>query len=66
MAECFEFFNLKSCILTSFNTLPINVYFGHLLTGSNFYELPRGGRGGGDGGDDNDDGKNYRTTEDEW
>ena len=36
MAECFELFDLKSCIITSFDTLPLDVYFGYLLTGSNF------------------------------
>ena len=58
MAEFFEFYNLKSRIMTSFDTLPLDVYFGHLLTGSNFSDCPCGG--GGDG--DNDE-KNYRTTE---
>ena len=45
MAECFEFFNLKSRIMTSFDTLPLNVNFGHLLTGSNFSDRPCGGGG---------------------
>ena len=31
MAECFEFFDIKSRIITSFDTLPLNVDFGHLL-----------------------------------
>ena len=46
--------------MTSIDTLPLDVDFGHLLTGSNFSDRPRGGGGGGDG---DDDGKNYRTTE---
>ena len=36
MAECFKFFDLKSHIMTSFNILPLDVHFGHLLTKSNF------------------------------
>ena len=31
MAECFEFFDIKSRIITSFDTLPLDVDFGHLL-----------------------------------
>ena len=41
MAECFEFFNLKSFIITSFDTLPLDVDLGHLLTGSNISDRPR-------------------------
>ena len=52
MAECFEFFDIKSRIITSFDTLPLDVDFGHLLTGSNFSDCPRGGGGDGDGNDD--------------
>ena len=48
--------------MTSFDTLPLDVDFGHLLTGSNFSDRPRGGDGDG-GGNGDDDGKNYRTTE---
>ena len=48
MAESFEFFDIKSLIITSFNTLPLNVDFGPLLTGSNFSNRPRGGGGDGD------------------
>ena len=53
MDECFEFFDLKSRIMASFDTPPLDVNFGHLLTGSNFSDRPCGGRGDGD-----DDGKN--------
>ena len=49
MAECFKFFDLKSRIMTSFDTLSLNVNFGHLLTGSNFSDRPCGGRGAGAG-----------------
>ena len=67
MAEYFEFFDLKSRIMTSFDTLPLDVDFGHLLTGYKYSYCPRGGGGGGGGDGDGDvDGKNYRTTEDEW
>ena len=31
MAECFEFFDIKSRIITSFDTLPLDVDFGHLV-----------------------------------
>ena len=55
MAECFKFFDLKSRIMTSFDTLSLDVNFGHLLTGSNFSNRPRGC-----GGDGNDDGNNGR------
>ena len=48
MAECCELFDLKSCIITSFDTLPLDVYFGHLLTGSNFSDRPCGGGVDGD------------------
>ena len=48
MAECFEFFGLKSRIMTSFDTLPLDVDFGHLLTGSNFSDRLRGCGGDGD------------------
>ena len=41
MAECFELFDLKSCIMTSFDTVLLDVYFGDLLTGSNFSDRPR-------------------------
>ena len=41
--------------MISFDTLPLDVDFGHLLTGSNFSDRPRGG-----GGDGNDDGNNDR------
>ena len=50
MAECFKFFDIKSRIMTSFDTLPLDVNFGHHLTGSNFSDFSRGGRGGGGGG----------------
>ena len=53
MAECFEFFDLKSRIMTSFDTLPLDVNFGHLLTGSNFSDRTGGGGGNGDGGGNN-------------
>ena len=46
--------------MTSIDTVPLDVDFGHLLTGSNFSDRPRGG-----GGDGDDDGKNYLTTEEE-
>ena len=46
------------CIVTSFDTLPLDVDFGHLLTGYNFSDCHR--RGGGDGKDDR---KTTRTTE---
>ena len=36
MDERFKFFDRKSRIMTSFDTLPLDVDFGHLLTGSNF------------------------------
>ena len=55
MAECFKFFDLKSRIMTSFDTLPLNVDFGHLLTGSNYSERSCGG--GGDGNDDGNIGR---------
>ena len=48
MDECFEFFDIKSRIMTSLNTLPLDVDFGHLLTGSNFSDHPCGGGGDGD------------------
>ena len=35
------------CIVTSFDTLPLDVDFGHLLNGSNFSECHRGGGVGG-------------------
>ena len=45
MSECFVFFDIKSRIMTSFNTLPLDVNIGHLLTGSNFSDHPCGGDG---------------------
>ena len=39
MAECFEFFNIKSRIITSFDTLPLDVNFGHLVEISDEYYL---------------------------
>ena len=38
--------------MKSFDTLPLDVNFGHLLTGSNFSDRPNGGQGGGDFDDD--------------
>ena len=55
MAECFEFFDIKSRIMKSFDTLPLDVDFGRLLPRSNFSDLPCGG-----GGDGDDDGNNNR------
>ena len=60
MAECFEFFDLKSRIMTSFDTVPLDVDFGHLLTGSNYSDCSRVGGGVGDvdeeGNNDRDNG----------
>ena len=43
--------------MTSFDTLPLDVNCGHLLTGSNLSDRPRRGGGGGDG---DNDGNNER------
>ena len=48
MSECFYLFDIKSRIMTSFDTLLLNVDFGYLLTGSNFSDHPRGGGVDGD------------------
>ena len=56
MAECFNFFDLKSRIMTSFDTPLLDVDFGHLLTGSNFSERPRVGDGDNDGKNDRENG----------
>ena len=53
MSECFEFFDLKSCIMTSFDKLPLDVDFGHLLTGYNFSDRPRDGDNDGNNDWDN-------------
>ena len=60
MAECFKFFDLKSRIMTSFDTVPLDIDFGHLLTGSNYSDRLRVGGGVGDvddnGNNDRDNG----------
>ena len=45
--------------MTSIDTVPLNVNFGHLLTGSNFSDRPHGGGGGGGGGDGDGGGGGY-------
>ena len=42
--------------MISFNTLPLDVNFGHLLTGSNFSNRPRVGNGDNDGKNDRENG----------
>ena len=60
MAECFKFFDLKSRIMTSFDTVPLDIDFGHLLTGSNYSDRLRVGGGVGNvddnGNNDRDNG----------
>ena len=66
MAECFKFFDIKSRIITSFDTLSLDVDFSHLLEISakaylaalddvqthrfNARDVTEGGGGGGKGG----------------
>ena len=40
--------------MTSIDTVPLDVDFGHLLTGSNYSDRSRVGVGGGDVDDDDD------------
>ena len=67
LAECFKFFDLKSRIMTSIDTVPLDVDFGHLLTGSNYSERSRVGGGVGDfddeGNNDRDNALGWGGTE---
>ena len=48
MAECSDFFDLNSRIITSFDTPPLDIDVGHPQTGSNISDRPHVGGGIGD------------------